>query len=330
MRISTLILFTVLFRLGMTAGEFHSVQREGICSGDTLSAAQEKDMAITARRILYGESDSVRLSANCSFLEMLLHALEQEGSFAYPFDSLTTISRLFAPDSSFRLLTWNLPKDDGTYLYSGVIQPRPKANKTDVFLLSDSSDIMTGLEHRITGCQAWPGALYYQIIRNETPAKRYYTLLGWDGHNRFTTRKIIEVLTFDPDGRPVFGAPVFPDYLKGDQTRVIFEYSSNAVMSLKYETQRYRELRNKNPYRPAYRYRTARMIVFDHLEPMDPSLKGQYSFYVPAGNIVDAFVFSDGCWRFKTDVDARNPDKRSDNRQDKPTEYQLVPPGSSK
>jgi hypothetical protein len=63
---------------------------------------------------------------------------------------------------------------------------------------------------------------------------------------------------------------------------------------------------------------------------MDPSLKGQFSFYVPAGNIVDAFVFLDGCWRFKADVDARNPDTSTGREQEKPTEYQLMPPGENK
>lgn len=325
-----LTLFIILSLHAASGMEAVSHYGDGFYGQDSVFRLLERDMAARADDILYGESDSVRLSANLEFSQILLQALGQEGSFQYPFDSLTTISRLFAPDSSFRILTWNLPKDDGTYVYSGVIQCRPEPPKETVFILSDSSDTMAGLERVITGCQAWPGAHYYQVILNEIPAEKYYTLLGWDGHTRFTTRKIIDVLTFDQHGQPVFGAPVFPDYLKGDQARVIFEYSANATMSLKYEIQRYRELRNKNRYRPRYRYKTARMIVFDHLEPMDPSLKGQFSFYVPAGNIVDAFVFLEGCWRFKADVDARNPDFRSSREKDRPTEYQLMPPGENK
>ncbi len=281
-----------------------------------------------AHLILYGESDSVRLEDCKDFTRMMQAAIQREGSFHYRFDSLVTISRLYAPDSSFRIFTWNLPRDNGTYLYSGLIQGKDAHGSS--FLLSDASDSLDDLEHRITGHQQWPGAHYYQIILNESSGKTYYTLLGWDGHTRSTTRKVIEILTFDREGNPVFGAPVFPDYRKGEQVRVIFEYSSHATMSLKYDLQRYTVQTNKNRYRPKYRSLSTRMIVFDHLEPLDPSLTGQYSFYVPVGNIFDAFLFRDGCWRFHGDVDARNPE--TDDRQDpgKPIEYELFPPGQKK
>ncbi len=325
-----LLLLTLLSLLTVSGMQAYSHYTEQVSNWDSVFYLLERDMAVKARNILYGESDSVRLKANMEFSEILLRAMKQEGSFQYPFDSLTSISRLIAPDSSFRILTWNLPKDDGTYLYSGIIQCRPGPVKETVFVLTDRSDTMAGLERVITGCQSWPGAHYYQIMMHKTPAKKYYTLLGWDGHTRFTTRKVIEVLTFDQHGQPVFGVPIFPDYLKGDQTRVIFEYSGQATMSLRYEVQRYRELRSKNRYRPKYRYKTSPMIVFDHLEPMDPSLKGQFSFYVPVGNIVDAFVFLEGNWRFKTDVDARNPDLKTGREKERPTEFQLMPPGKNK
>lgn len=325
-----MILLTLLSVRTVSGMEADSHYGEQVGGWDSAFYMLEREMAFRAHAILYGESDSVRLSANREFSEVLLQTLRQEGSFQYPFDSLTTISRMIAPDSSFRILTWNLPKDDGTYLYSGIIQCRPQPLKETLFVLSDCSDTIAGLERLIAGCQSWPGSHYYQIMMHDTPAKKYYTLLGWDGHTRFSSRKIIEMLTFDQQGQPVFGAPVFPDYLKGDQARVIFEYSSGATMSLRYETQRYRELRSKNRYRPKYRFMTSPMIVFDHLEPMDPSLKGQFSFYVPVGNIVDAFVFVDGCWRFKADVDARNPDHNPGRDKEKPTEFQLIPPVENK
>ena len=57
------------------------------------------------------------------------------------------------------------------------------------------------------------------------------------------------------------------------------------------------------------------MIVFDRLAPIDTrngsttaDLTGQYQFYAPETNILDAFVFENGKWVFVKDVDARNPE----------------------
>ena len=56
------------------------------------------------------------------------------------------------------------------------------------------------------------------------------------------------------------------------------------------------------------------MIVFDRLAPIDErngntmaDFTGQYQFYVPETNIVDAFVFDNGRWVLTKDIDARNP-----------------------
>ena len=68
------------------------------------------------------------------------------------------------------------------------------------------------------------------------------------------------------------------------------------------------------------------MIVFDRLTPMDPKLEGQYEFYVPETNIFDGFVFYNGKWVFIKEVDARNPDKKSNKKHVKKVEYDLFPP----
>ena len=52
----------------------------------------------------------------------------------------------------------------------------------------------------------------------------------------------------------------------------------------------------------------APMIVFDRLTPMRPEFSGQFRYYVPEGNIFDAFLFENGLWNFVSDVDARRPE----------------------
>src|SRR5581483_4492390 len=64
---------------------------------DTLRALQkEKSKPQT--------SDQYKQDASDKFYSILKKALQLPGSFDYPFDSLTTISRLSAPDKKFRIL----------------------------------------------------------------------------------------------------------------------------------------------------------------------------------------------------------------------------------
>ncbi len=63
-----------------------------------------------------------RFRADTNFIRSLVKALKLPNSFEYPFDSLQTISRLYAPDSSFRIFTWQYKKDNLLYLQEGAIQ----------------------------------------------------------------------------------------------------------------------------------------------------------------------------------------------------------------
>jgi hypothetical protein len=109
-------------------------------------------------------------------------------------------------------------------------------------------------------------------------------LLGIDYGNPSTTRKIIDILSFSPDGGIVFGKKLF---VSEDVTkyREVLEYSSEVVISLKF-------LSDKS-------------IIFDHLVPLSPELKGQKEFYGPDFSF-DTYNLEKGIWKFKPDVDARN------------------------
>ncbi len=85
----------------------------------------------------------------------------------------------------------------------------------------------------------WYGAY---IINNtiEVNDIKYYTLLGWDGENGLYQSKVIDILGFSYNGQTIFGKRMFkniPD--KKNPTRLIFRYSTDAVMSLRYDRQSY-------------------------------------------------------------------------------------------
>jgi len=291
----------------------------------SIFAEYEDTLKILGPQILNGKDDFVRYSANEKFLDILEEVLQIDGSFNYPFDSLNTIARLVSPDKKFRIFNWNIPKTDGTYEHFGIIQSYNKRRKRyDLYVLTDKSDEIENPELQVLNEDKWYGAHYYKIILSKSGKKTFYTLLGWDGNNMFSTKKIIEVLSFRSNGSPVFGYYLFKDYKKRCK-RVIFEYSTSVVMSLRYETQQYDVIKERKKKKRRRRGKgkkrkpkpkkkdkikkvKTKMIVFDHLVPMNPSFEGQYQYYVPVTNQVDAFIFSKGKWVYMVDIDARNPE----------------------
>jgi hypothetical protein len=280
----------------------------------------EDSLRKIASHILAAEDDFIRLNNSQLFLSVLTETLQKENSFDYPFDSLKTVARQYAPDRTFRIFTWAVPKKDGSYEFSGIIQMQPgKKEKGKLWKLTDKSEEMQLPENQILDCNKWYGALYYSIIKKEDHGKVYYTLLGWDGNNSFSRKKLIEILTFKASGQPVFGSAIFSKFQRTRVKRVIFEYSAQASMSLDYSTQflNIRE-KKKNNKKATIKKVPAEMIVFDRLSPMDPQLEGQFQFYVPETNSWDAFIFEGGKWVFYKDVDARNPDRKSKAKKNQP------------
>ena len=217
-----------------------------------------------APKILNSKVDREKYNANEKFTETLEIALNTENSFEYPFDSLITIARLTAPDKSFRIFNWNLPRADGTFEYFGFIQTfHKKSNTYKLYRLTDRLSQITSPEDQILDKDEWYGAHYYKIILNKHKEKKYYTLLGWDGNDRLTTRKIIDVLYFPHESKPKFGTQIF-DMGKTVKKRMIFEFSEQVTMSVRYDEDK-------------------KLIIFDHLSPPEPSLEGQYQYYGPDG-----------------------------------------------
>tara|TARA_B100000902_G_C27011029_1_gene764792 strand:+ start:45 stop:482 length:438 start_codon:yes stop_codon:yes gene_type:complete len=104
----------------------------------------------------------------------------------------------------------------------------------------------------------WYGCIYYDIIETKINKQKYYTLLGWDGNNKITTKKIVDVINITKNMPPKFGAKIFHN----ETRRMIIEYSKNYSVSLKWDE-------------------SIDCIVFDHLEPIDGISEGDYSLYVP-------------------------------------------------
>lgn len=247
-------------------------------------------------------SDQQRTDLNKKLIPLIEGALSIPHTFDYAFDSLQKdIGIVYSPDDFFRIVHWTVPKNDGTFEYYGFLQVKTAKdptrakqmndNKLILYPLTDKSAEIKNPENSILDHNKWFGCLYYKVIVQKTKAKNYYTLLGFDGNDKFSRKKIIDVLTFDKTSKPKFGADIFV-FPKKYPKRVVFEYSSSCVMTLRYSSKK-------------------DSIVFDHLAPTQPSLEGQFQYY--CGDMsYDGLGFKRGKWSYGKDLNAINDKDEND------------------
>ena len=179
---------TGMFLLALFSGLQSFSQR--ITPADMRSLAQKEDsLTIAAMNIVQGKNLSDRLAADSIFTRGLVRALKTPNSFYYPFDSVLNVSKLYAPDSSFRIYTWQLQIDDNLFRQHGAIQMRTEDGSFKRFPLIDRSDVTVNATDTIGNNQGWIGAVYYRIIEKKYDGHTYYTLLGFDANNIRSDKK---------------------------------------------------------------------------------------------------------------------------------------------
>ena len=252
--------------------------------------SQEKDfekdkiqLINLARIILNGETDSIRTVANKEFYENLLTLLDTKKSYKYKFEDIEHVSILQPKDKMFKIFTWFLPYTNGQYEYFGIIQKCKKnGKKCRIYELETKHKLNKQFANKKLEIDEWYGCLYYDVIEIKINKQKYYTLLGWDGNNNRTTKKIIDVLSLTKKTAPVFGASIFNNTLK----RIILEYSSKYPISLRYD--------KKLEY-----------IVFDHIEPIDGISINNFDIYAPNLSY-DVFKKTDLGWQLETNIYLNN------------------------
>jgi hypothetical protein len=233
-------------------------------------------------QMINNENDVERKNANYTFIRTLVSALRVSNSYAFNFDSLKTLSVLRSPDNKFRIFSWFVQNEDGSYRFYGTLQMNT-GGKLQLYPLEDYSALLKNPEDSVTDNRKWYGAEYYKIIpvTGQTP---YYVLLGWKGHTVKSTKKVIETLSFK-SGKPQFGLPVFSGNKK-NRNRIIFEYNRQASMLLRYVPE-------------------INSIVFDHLSPPDEKAKTLPETYGP-DLTYDSYKLQNGKWQYKENLDMRN------------------------
>lgn len=229
----------------------------------------------------YCKDETRRLAYNDSFTTQIRSFAEEDDAFDTPLDSIfNTVSVLKSDDGKLKVISWVFINDKEEYFNNCLIMYKPKEKKPHkTFWLRDFIDNKSDSLYEEFSSDFWPGALYYQMYQFKKKRKTYYCVLGLDGKNSFSNRKIIDVLWFDKEDELHIGAPVFhsneSDYTP--QYRVFFEYADQSTMVLRFEKDK-------------------KLITYSNLVPSNPEKMGMYQYYIPDGRIDFYILKKKGRW----------------------------------
>jgi hypothetical protein len=246
---------------------------------------KEDSLKLYAKDLVTDSLSNNRMRSDSFFTKVLIRSFQVRNSFYYPFDSVKGISALYAPDSSFRIMTWSLTYNEDLCQQRGVIQFPTRDGSAKFVPLYDYSTRTPYPEDSVRDHRHWIGAVYYNMIQTRYNNKNYYTLFGYDPNNPFTNKKWIEVLTFDQSGMPVFGGKYFSfakdSAKRDDQFRYSIAYKKQASATVDYDPD-------------------LKLILVDHLisESDEPDLP---QTFVPDGDY-EGFKWTDGRWVYVNKV----------------------------
>lgn len=224
-------------------------------------------------------TDSILLNrqqANTQFCKLFEKGMQSASAFEYPFDSLLSVSKLLSPDKAFKVFTWQFFENDDSYVYYGYIVHRDGR----IVALTDKSREYFTPQFEIGDKDHWYGTLYYSMHPFVgVEGKTQYLMFGYDGNTMFEKRKVIDVLSWDEKGLPIFGADVFQasDESKGHPpvaNRVLMEYFAGAKVSCDFE-----EIHNH--------------VLFEHLI----FKKTPYGEYLVPDGSYEGYVYEEGKWK---------------------------------
>lgn len=243
---------------------------------------KEKTLMGYAKDMIFAPLPADRFAADSVFIRQLVQCLKTPYSFYFPFDSIRTVAKLYASDSSFRIFTWQIQRDEAYFRQYGMIQMNMHDGSLKLFPLIDVSDFVAEPIDSVRSNKNWIGAIYYSMVEKEFAGKKYYTLLGYDDNDFTSTRKWIEVLSFNSKGEPEFGGSYFEypaDGLKPEPpvSRMLIEFKKDAGVRITYDPE-------------------LDLIMMDHLISLENTPEKKYTL-VPDGDY-EAFEWKMGKWHY--------------------------------
>ena len=279
-------------------------------------ALHQQRLSALLERTANAPTDNERYLASEQAVAELSNALDENESERWRWQLPQVASVLTSPDGQLRIFTWAVVRDNGEFECFGAVQfYNQKDEEFQYQLLHDKSEEIMNREESTLSADNWFGAIYQDIIQTSHGGRTYYTLLGWNGVDLLTDRRVIEPVTLR-GGAPQFGAPLFRR--ERNQRRIVLEYKEGAAVQLAYEDQFVEEIsRERVKVKGSNRYRTnetrkthkEKMIIFDEVEPQVMGMDGLFQYYVPSG-VEMAYAFIDGKWELRNGAQGRLKDKK--------------------
>ena len=258
-----------------------------------------------------------KLKNNSLLLDLIRKELAIDKNAIHQIDSSALVYDLISPDKQVQILSWAILYHD-IWEYYGFIKSYDSHQKAFTIFEFTPSDFNKAYEDNTTNNHKnWPASVYLKIIQTNYNNRTYYSLLGWIAKSHQTAYKTIEIVNISKNGSPTFGKSAYFFIKNKAKNRALFGYNSQSSFQLDYGEYSYITKKwNAQKRKYDIENKHDHLIVFDHLIPMYPDLKGYSEFMVPSGNVVDAFKFKKGKWLLIKDIDARNLElkKTEDNK----------------
>lgn len=215
--IMVLLVLSAIVRLN--GQDFNSMEKSLMFDADVMMNASLPKHRVKAFRQFYADFEKV---------------LNIPGSFQYSFDSLVWLSKKQPDDQRFRIFTGILDEGNGNFSHFGWVQ----INDGQVYQLKDYFKKADDWEFSYTDTEDWMGAMYYEIKMDKNKDGDHYLLFGIHRFSQSENCKILDVLSFDKTGKPVFGKEIFKKENKGERdlikTRIVLKYEVTSYVGLHY------------------------------------------------------------------------------------------------
>ncbi len=247
-----------------------------------------EDLEYYFSRIAAEQEESEMMLYNDSLTGSLISYLQSvDDVIGTDIPEIKYLGQICPSDSLIKIFSWNIPLTADRNLYNCIIHN----GKTRENILLQSGEGLEGVDNEsVIKSDNWYGSLYYDIEPVYESGEMTYILLGYDPGNVSANSKVVEILRFDGQGKPLFGQMIIRVNEKM-LSRMIFRYSPLATMMMRFRDDR-------------------TGIIFDHLSPASPEYEGQYRYYGPDFSH-DLLEINGGELILIEDVDLINTDGQS-------------------
>ena len=166
---SIITMITILFFLSWLSEKNIPLSAQ---EGDGIDSIAKQNIQHLFIQLRKADNDTIKLRINEEIKLQLSKILKDDKSFNDALDSLTLLGKLYAPDTTFRILNWNVALSEGTYLYTLILQIHDTVTgETQVRVLEKNrlkEPVYQIADSLVLSPEHWYGALYYDILQTRT------------------------------------------------------------------------------------------------------------------------------------------------------------------